>query len=285
MPLEFLTTPQGEESAAAPETVVETPTPEPIAEPAPQVEAPEPEGQPRGPDGKFAPKEPATPAPAAEPAVEAQPPPVAQPAPTPEAVIPPGYVPVQALQEVRSELQALKASMAPPQRQATPLQVREPPDRYDDPEGYEAWRDEQFENRLFNERCNVSEQFARSKHGDEMVAQAQQWAGQQLQADPLFGIRLRQQSDPYGYVIAEYRKEQLASEVAPDELTAFRAWKAQQAQAPPLNPVAAPAPAVAPIAPAPPPPPASIASAPSAGGPAAVPMGPGQAFDGIFRKG
>lgn len=274
MALEFLNSPQGEEQAAAPEAVVE-----PVAEPAQQAEA-QPDDQPRGADGKFAPKDPATP-PAPEPELAQEP----QAAPLAEAAVPPGFVPLTALQEVRSELQALKAAQERPTRPAQPQYAQQPPDRYEDPEGYEAYRDQQLDERLFTERLNVSERFARTQHGDELVTEAQQWALKKFEADPLFYQRLRQQPDPYGFAVSEYRKDKLFTEFKDDDFAAFQAWKASQVQAAPTPAVAAPVASAAPLTPPPQAPPRSIAGAPSAGGPASVPIGPGQAFDGVFSKG
>lgn len=270
MPLEFLDAPQGVETAAPIAAV------EPVAEPAPQDEAPAPaDDPPRGPDGKFVAKDPATPEPAPEPVVAAEPP------PAPEPAVPPGYVPLEALQAVREEVRTLKAQRQPAPQPAEPQAV---PDRYEDPEGYEAWRDQQLENRLFDERCNVSERFARTQHGEELVDAAKQWAVGKLQADPLFNAALRGQPDPYGFAVAEYRKDKLFSEFKDDDFAAFQAWKASQGQPAPAEP-AAPIPvAVAPLTPAPPAPPRSIATAPSAGGPAGVPIGPGVAYDAIFKR-
>lgn len=278
MALEFLNPSQDEEQTAAPVIA------EPQADPAPQADAPVTDDQPRGPDGKFAPKEPATPP---EPVVE---PVVAEPQPItpPEPQIPPGYVPLAAVQETREKLRAAEAKLA--QQQLPPVQpapVITPPDRYEDPEGYEAWRDEQLEGRLFNERCNVSERFARSQHAPELVDEAKQWAVGKINSDPLFSAQLRSQPDPYGFAVSEYRKDKLFSEFKDDDFAAFQAWKASQGQPAPIPAPTLPPPvaSVAPLTPAPPAPPRSIATAPSAGGPAAVPTGPGQGYDGLFPKG
>lgn len=284
MPLEFLDAPAGAD-AAAPETPAEAP----VAAQAPEIAAAtSPEEPLRGPDGKFIAREPAQAAPAADgPAPDA----AATPAALDPAAPPAGYVPVQALQEVRgdlkatkAELDALKRQVAPQPPPSPPAQAPEPPDRYADPEGYEAWRDQQLEFRLFNERCNVSERFARTQFGDELVDEAKAWATRLIQSDPLFNQRLWSQSDPYGFAVAEYRKDTLFSDLKDDDFAAFQAWRAQQGQppaAPPPIPPTAPT-AAAPPKPAPSPPPKSLASAPSAGGPAAVPVGPGQAFDAAF---
>lgn len=279
--LDFLNSPSGGEQPVAPDPQIE-----PAAEPAPQVEALEPvDGQPRGPDGRFAPRDPAL-----EPALAAELPP--EPQPQPEPQIPPGFVPIAALQEERDRRQAAEARLATPQPQPQPSaqprhEAPQRPDPFEDPAGYAEWQEAVFENRLFNQSLNFSETFARQKHGDATVNEVQQWAKPRLEADPIFAAQFRQQSDPYGFIVAEYRKDKLFSGLSDNDYAAFEAWRAAQA-APNPNPNPAPAPAqqvlAPPITPAPPPP-RSIASAPSAGGPAAVPVGPGQAYDRAFRRG
>lgn len=279
MPLEFLDAPQGVDTAVAPEVATE-----PQAEPALQAEPTgEAEAVARGPDGKFVARQPA-------PEPQAQPEPAAatpepQAAPTPQ--VPPGHVPYAALAEARDRLRAAEARAEAAERRQAPAQqpqAHEPPDRYADPEAFDAWRDQQIENRLFDERCNVSERFARTQHGPELVDEAKQWAVQRLQSDPLFGPMLRSQPDPYGFAVAEYRKDKLFSDFKDDDFAAFQAWRAQQGQAHPT-----PTPSLATASPlpqpAPSPPPRSIATAPSAGGPASVPSGPGQAYDRAFHRG
>lgn len=301
MPLEFLDAPQGVDAAAQPESPAETPAAEAVQPDATPPAEPVADAPPRGPDGKFIAKaEAQAPSPAPDPAA---PPPAAAPQgvqPVADPAVPPGLVPIAALQEVREELRATKAEIATLKRQpaqqppaAQPAPTPEPPDRYADPDGYEAWRDQQLEFRLFNERCNVSERFARTQFGDDLVNEAKDWATRLIASDPLFNQRLWSQSDPYGFAVAEYRKEKLFSGLKDDDFAAFQAWRAQQGQ-PPAAPTAQPIPqaaAAAPAAPAPAPqpapspPPKSLASAPSAGGPAAVPVGPGHAFEGVFSKG
>jgi hypothetical protein len=253
------------------------PTPEPEAVPEVQPEAQaEPEGQPRGPDGKFLPKE-------AEPAPEAAPEPVQaqQPEPAPEPREP-AHVPVSALQEERQKRQALEQRLAALEQQRQQAPPPEPPDRYQDPEAWEAWRDEQIETRLFNERLNTSERFARKEYGSETVEKVQQWAVERGQQDPLFGMKLRQHPDPYEFAVQEWKRDQVFAALKdPSELDQFLAWKAQQA-----NPQPPPAEAPAPATPAPSPPPRSLASAPSAGTakPGEQPVGPGVAFDAVFTR-
>lgn len=244
---------------AEPQVVPETPQAEP--------EAPKAEGPQRGPDGKFVPKsEPEPQAPEPQPQA-------AQPEPAPAQPKtdqpPPGYVPVSVVQELRKEIQSLKQPAAPP----PPA-----PDRYADPDGYEAYREQQVQDQLLNTRLDLSEEMARSQHGDELVNAAQQWAVQQFQANPAFQAQVLSQRNPYGYVVAQYQREQMIAQVTPDEFAAYQAWKQAQAQAQ----AAAPPPPQSPPAP-----PRSLANAVSAGGgkPGDMPLHEGAAFEDVFSKG
>lgn len=231
---------------------------------APQPEAPVADGPTRGPDGKFAPKGEQAPAPSPQPLAAPPEPAAAQPRPDQP---PPGYVPVSVVQELRQEIKALKQ----PAPQALP-----PPDRYADPDAYEAYRDQQEHEARLNLRLDLSEEMARNQHGDPLVDAARDWALQQFQNRPAFQAEVFSQRNPYGYVVAQYQRDQLVSQVTPDEFAKYQAWKAAQAQA--LS--ASPPPHQSPQAP-----PRSLASASPAGGgkPGDMPTHEGAAFEAIFK--
>lgn len=246
-------------------------------EPADNTPAPEAEGQARGPDGKFvAASEPApepVPEPvAAEPAPEPAPPP--QPAPEP---VQPGHVPITAMLEERDKRKALEERLR--QYEAQQAQ-RQAPDPYEDPAGYEAYRDQAIEQRILNERLNFSERLARRDHGPETVEKAREWAIGRFQEDPLYYQRIMGQADPYDAVVQDYKREQVFANLKDNDLDAFLAWKSGQGSPSP-HPIAAPL-AAQPQFVAPP---RSLASAPAAGSPkpGEHPVGPGVAFDGLFK--
>lgn len=245
--------------------------PEGVPEPTSAVEpeaalAPEPtEGPVRGPDGRFAPR--AADDAAAAPPAALEPPQAPEPA---QPQIPPGYVPISVVQELRGEIRQLR--QAPPQA---------PPDRYEDPEGYEAHREQQVEQRLLNQTLNVSERFARKEYGAAAVDQARDWALGRFQNDPHYYQRVMSDADPYEVVVQDWKREQVLSSMKDGDLDAFLAWKnGQPAPGQPQPPAAR----VAAIPP-PSPPPRSLAAAPNAGGakPGALPVGPSVAFDSVFK--
>jgi hypothetical protein len=234
------------------------------AAPAETVAEEKPE-RPRGPDGKFAPKEKA----------EAPVSPAPEPAPTAEPPQEQPMVPLAALHETRDKVRDLEARLAAMQpKQPAPQPALGPaPDMFEDPDAYQAWQQQQ----IVNATLNLSEEITREKYGDELVDAAKTWATEQFQTRPGFAQEVLSQRNPYGYAVKQYQKQQSLSQLGddPTEIQAYLAWKqAQQAQ-----PVAASAAAT------PPPqrPPQSIASAPSAGGLQAQAVGPGVAFDSIIR--
>lgn len=248
---------------------------------APEVTTPAPdaEGPARGPDGKFTSS---APEPAPEPVqtpLEAAPAPepVSTPAPVAEPVQP-GYVPITAMMDERDKRKALEAQLQQLRAQ-TPQPVA--PDPYEDPEGYQAHREQIIEQRMFGQALAFSKRLQETIHGRDTVEQAHVWGLARCDADPLFNHRVRSSDDPYEFVVAEWKRDQVLSSLQGDDLDQFRAWKASQGAAQPQAPVAQVAiipPQVAP--------PRSLASAPAAGSPkpGEQPVGPGVAFDSVFRN-
>jgi hypothetical protein len=243
MDLDFLEPPEGE-----PET---TPAVEPEA-----PEAPAEPGVARDERGRFASQQPQP--------EQIEAPPASEPGPP---QIPPGYVPVSVVQELRQEIRQM--------RQTPPQAPPQAPDRYEDPEGYEAHREQQFEQRLLNQTLNTSERFARKEYGAETVDKARDWALGRFQSDPLYYQRVMSDADPYEAVVQDWKREQVLSSMKDGDLDAFLAWKSGQAppQAQPQSPSLAPTP------------PRSLASVPNAGGlkPGEQPVGPGVAFGALFK--
>lgn len=232
------------EDAQPAEPVVETPLEPEVAE-QPETDA----TQPRDESGRFAPK------------VEAQP------EPKPEAP-PPGYVPIGVVQELRNEIRGLKAQPQQP-----------PPDFFDDQEGYVDQRIMQpVTQQITQLNLNWSKRFAEQSFGAETVNAAEQWVLQQSQIDPSLGQRVIASPDPYGASVNEYKQHQVLSQLSdPSRIDAFLAWEAAQ-KAAQAEPQSSPQQAQQQT------PTRSLASAPSSGGAAHVPTGPGQAFDNLFNQ-
>lgn len=213
---------------------------EPVTDPAPEpvVEAPE------------APAEPELPAPAAEP-VNPLTPPVVDVKPDP------GFVPITVVlderekrQKAERELEQIRSQQ--PQPQAQPI-----PDPLDDPEGYANYA----HSAALHVKLDMSEEFVRQHKGDEIVDKARDWALEQFQLRPGFQQEVFNQRNPYGYIVQQYEREQIASTVTADDFAQFQAWKQAQAQLTTQQQPAATAASPSPAAP-----PRSLASAPAAGG-------------------
>lgn len=217
---------------------------EPVTDPAPEpvVEAPE------------APAEPELPAPAPEP-VNPLTPPVVDVKPDP------GFVPITVVlderekrQKAERELEQIRSQQ--PQPQAQPI-----PDPLDDPEGYANYQSSAAHSAALNVKLDMSEEFVRQTKGDEIVDNARDWALEQFQLRPGFQQEVFNQRNPYGYIVQQYEREQIASTVTADDFAQFQAWKQAQAQLTTQQQPAATAASPSPAAP-----PRSLASAPAAGG-------------------
>ena len=211
------------------------------------------------------------------PSEAAQAPPEANPAPAPDpapeaAPADPqqhGFVPIAALLDERDKRQAADAEaqrLRQWRQQQEEMARRQPPPSLDeDPHGFHEHQAQQFQSALYDQKLAFSQRMAVVEHGKDAVEAAKAWYDSYAAQDPFFDRKVASSEDPYGVVIAEWKRQQLLSKVDPTDLDAFLAWKAQQAgQAPAVNPNA---PAGAPMAPpgAPKPPRPSMAAAPSAG--------------------
>lgn len=185
---------------------------------------------------------------------------VETPAPKPE----PGFVPFAAVLDERDRRKTLEAEIERMKAQVKPAPV-EVPDVFQDPEAYTAHLERQFENKLYQQQLAISRRFAEQQHGAEQVNEAIQWAHAKCEADPYFNEQVRNSGDPVGYAMTQYQRDQIASNVTPDDYKAFQAWRAaqqnQQPQAASPQMTAHPAPVPAS------PPPKSLVAAQSAGSP------------------
>jgi hypothetical protein len=220
-------------------------------------------------------------APVAESPVEPQSTPAAQ--PEPEAM---KNVPLSALlderdrRRIESDRVALLEQQIREMTQASQPQPQAP-DPLEDPEGYNTFIAQQFEQRIINQSLNTSEVIARQAYGDDLVNKAQQWAKPIIESDPNYFRRLTSSAHPYAQVIADYQRatalDRLGDAKGVDDFLAWREAQAKLTADP--QPAAPAAPATNPI------PPRSIASATSAGGVSSdVIEGDDEIFDGMFKR-
>lgn len=126
----------------------------------------------------------------------------------------PKHVPLAALQGEREKRQAaereladLRARAAQVQPQADPVRHKAP-DAYEDPEGYDAYLQNQIAAAVWQERAERSGKEAERTHGKETVETAIAWAQAEGLKDPTLGQRVRSQSSPVEYVVEEYKRSQ-----------------------------------------------------------------------------
>lgn len=191
-------------------------------------------------------------------------------APKDEAKPEPVMVPLAALHEARDKVRDLEGRLAAQQPAYQPQEV---PDVFADPEGFTATLQAQMQQTLYQQTLQWSQRFAEQKYGADTVREAVEWGKAQCAADPGFNASVFSHADPIGFAVEQYQRDQIASQVSMDEFQKFKAWQAAQAQAQQQPQASAPAPT----------PPRSLASVPSSGGVTHVPVGPGQAFDTLFR--
>lgn len=255
--------------------------------------------QPRDDQGRFAPKDneppvqdvapeppaPEQPAPAPEQAQPVQAPSVEPPAPK----APEGYIPINAVLDEREKRQAAQRELDELKRKFAEAQRQPPqpaPDPIADPEGFQRAIDERLAQTQWDATTRISLRFALQQHGEEAVKAAEEWVREQVQTNPAFVNSIRQQMDPYDFVVKQHkialRNAKLGDETDLD--AAFEKWAAERgyqkaSEQPVQSGGASPSPTQTPL------PKPSLATARSAGGTAPrVPMGPGAAFDGVFKS-
>lgn len=178
----------------------------------------------------------------------------------------------------------LEAELAQFRRQQEAPQQDLAPDPVNDPEGFQAFVNDQIQaaqqNAQWLARTEVSQQMANQAHGSEKVQEAVNAFMQEATQKPWLMAEMRSQSHPYEYVVKRHQQQEVLSKVTPDHLAQFQTWLASQGQAPAQSPT--PPLATATPATPPPTPPRSLASATSAGGLGVV--GEEDPFDAEFSR-
>jgi hypothetical protein len=215
-------------------------------------------------------------APEAAPEPTEAPEPVAAPEPAvqrPE----PGHVPLAAMLDEREKRRAAERRLAEVEARAAEAQARaaDAQAQQADPAPDPA-RDAQ----LWALRMDLSRELAVSRHGEEEADALQQWGVARCDADPAFNAQVYRSRNPYEFIRQARQREQLLTEVKPEDLDDYRAWKAAKASQdrPSTMNAGGPGPTA---------PPRSLADAPNAGGAGAhsdLQIGPGTAFSQTIRR-
>lgn len=248
------------------------------AQPAPAVETP-PADVAQVEEAAAAPVETAPEAPQVEP-------PAPEPAPQDKGD---KFVPLAAMLDERDKRKALEAELAAIRAKA-PAEQPAIPDPYDDPEGYTAFINNAVQQQALAVKIDISEEMAKTAHGDEAVEAAKEWAIEHAAANPAFKQQFLQARHPMDWVVRQHQQARDLELYQKDPLAFARAILERNGQAPATDATAGAMPAVGQQPPAPVPqpvPPRSIASAPPAGGGTSrdVAVGPMAALDAVFSKG
>lgn len=139
--------------------------------------------------------------------------------------VPPGYVPVGVVQELREEIRSLKQPA-----QQEPRQPIAPPDIFEDPQGYTQFLQTQIAQTTLNDRLNLSEEMVRQSAGDETVNAAQEWGRQMLASNPIFAQQFYAQRNPYGFLVGEYKRQTTLAKLGDDpaQIEEYLKWREAQ---------------------------------------------------------
>jgi len=212
-----------------------------------------------------------------------------QPQPEPEQpqVEPPQeesrQVPLATFLDQRDELKRWKQEAEVLRQQVSQKPKQEIPDPLDDPHGFAAHQNEHVEQRLVEQRFEISDVIARQQHGSEAVEAAGKWATEKAKADPSFALSYMRQQHPIDWIVQQHKRDAMMSDIGsdPDEYVRRRAAELGFIQAP--APSAAPAAQQQPVAQ--PTPPKSLAAAPGTGGGVKdIPTGPMGALGSVFTR-
>ncbi len=250
--------------------------------------------QPRDDTGRFASKQDSQPAEVQPPAPE--PPAVTQPAMEPEpaqsqpsgAPVQPqhGYIPIAAVLDEREKRQRFERENEELRRkyEEATRRPQQPLDPIADPEAFERSLNERIERVRWDAITNASLVAATRHHGADKVKAAEEWLQSELQQNPGIWQQIQRQPDPYDYVVSQHQRTLRLQKIGDDDPDAYaQKWaeangyvKAGTQQPQSAGVTGHPQPSTLPRP--------SLASAPSAGGKTSnVPVGPGEAFNAVFK--
>ena len=230
-------------------------------------------------------EEPATPAPEpSAPVIEAEKPAAPEPEPQgdgrardPETG---RFVPISALLDERDKRQAETAKRIDLEAQLQRYQQPQQPEQMPtDPSGIIQYALAEQQRIAFNERLNTSELMARQAHGEEIVSEAQQAFLSAVGQNPMLQQQLQGQIHPYDFVVKWFRQHKLMSEIGQDP-EAWRKSEAEKIRQQVLAELQGQGVQPAQSSQQPPP---SVVGRPAAARAGTVPIGPGNAFDNLFR--
>jgi hypothetical protein len=190
------------------------------------------------------------------------------------------FVPISALLDERDKRQAETRKREELEQQLQRYQQPQQPEQIPtDPSGIIQYALAEQQRIAFNERLNTSELMARQAHGEDIVSEAQQAFLAAVGQNPMLQQQLQGQIHPYDFVVKWHRQHKLMSEIGQDP-EAWRKSEAEKIRAQVLAELQGQGVSPAPSSQQPPP---SVVGRPAAARAGSVPVGPGNAFDNLFR--
>lgn len=197
-------------------------------------------------------------------------------------------VPLAALLDERDKRKAAEARIAALEAAKPQAEQAAIPDPYDDPEGYTAFINNAVQQQALAVKIDISEEMAKTAHGEDAVEAAKEWALEQAAANPAFKQSFLTARHPMDWVVRQHQQARDLELYSKDPVAFARSILERNGQAPVTDAMAGAKPVMGQQQPAIPPaplPPRSIASAPPAGGNvrevAVQPLG---AVDSLFNR-
>lgn len=190
------------------------------------------------------------------------------------------FVPISALLDERDKRQAETRKREELEQQLQRYQQPQQPEQVPtDPSGIIQYALAEQQRIAFNERLNTSELMARQAHGEDIVSEAQQAFLSAVGQNPMLQQQLQGQIHPYDFVVKWHKQSKLMSEIGQDP-EAWRKAEAEKIRQQVLAELQGQGVQPAQSSQQPPP---SVVGRPAAARAGSVPVGPGNAFDNLFR--
>lgn len=216
------------------------------------------------------------------PAQSVEPPAKAEP-PTPQ--VPPGYIPIAAQLDERDKRQKAERDLEALQRKFDEQNAKaEKLDPLLDPDGYERSINDRINAATWHAITSTTRMMAVRQYGEEAVKAAEGWLKGEIESNPAFFQTIRQQADPYDFVVRSHKRSLILSKFGDKEPEAWaKEWAEangysltpKEGQTPPV--------AAAPVQQPPAPKPSIAAAASAANATPKVQVGNGVAFDRLFK--
>ena len=193
-------------------------------------------------------------------------------------------VPLPTFLDMRDQLKDERRRREEAEARVQQQAPQQAPDPLDDPNGFAAYNQNQFQQAILQERFTMSELMAKQAHGAETVDTATGWALEKAKSNPLFAEEYKRQPHPIDWIVQQHKRDALLSDIGDnvdDWFTREAAKRGYAIQSAP-NPAAPQNVAITQPALKPPAPPRSIAN--DAAASANVQGDPRAEFLAIFDK-